>query len=159
MFLLFFCLISSQLLLILVSWSFVKFFWLNIGLSSRALRGLHFCGLPRENFLLGQSDNFLCLLRKFRRSHWQCKGTKISDAKQAFFSFISNLFELLKRQHGVTQLHSYAVSFTVGEVSFSNGYLYYIIYIIYYIYNIKIIFPPKVTAQLHLMQLRNCVTV
>ena len=31
----------------------------------------------------------------------------------------------------VTQLHSYAVSFTVGEVSFSNGYLYYII-----IYNI-----------------------
>ena len=61
--------------------------------------------------------------------------------------------------HGVTQLHSYAVSFTVGEVSFSNGYLYYIIYIIYYIYNIKYFFLPKVTAQLHLMQLRNCVTV
>ena len=62
-------------------------------------------------------------------------------------------------QHGVTQLHSYAVSFTVGEVSFSNGYLYYIIYIIYYIYNIKYFFLPKATAQLHLMQLRNCVTV
>ena len=61
--------------------------------------------------------------------------------------------------HGVTQLHSYAVSFTVGEVLFSNGYLYYIIYIIYYIYNIIYFFLPKVTAQLHLMQLRNCVTV
>ena len=33
--------------------------------------------------------------------------------------------------HGVTQLRSYAVSFAVGDVSFSNGYLYYII-----IYNI-----------------------
>ena len=34
-----------------------------------------------EIFLLGQSDNYLCLLRKFCLSHWQCKGTKISDAK------------------------------------------------------------------------------
>ena len=61
--------------------------------------------------------------------------------------------------HGVTQLRSYAVSFAVGDVSFSNVYLYYIIYIIYYIYNINYFFLSQVTAQLHLMQLRNCVTV
>ena len=34
-----------------------------------------------------------------------------------------------------------------------------LLYIIYYIYNIKYFFLPKVTAQLHLMQLRNGVTV
>ena len=63
-----------------------------------------------------------------------------------------------KRQHGVTQLHRYAVAFTLSEVLFSSGHLYYIIYIIYYIYNINIFLLSPVTAQLHLMQLRNCVT-
>ena len=58
------------------------------------------------------------------------------------------------RSYTVTQFHLPSAKF-----HFSNGYLYYIIYIIYYIYNIKYFFLPKVTVQLHLMQLRNCVTV
>jgi len=72
--------------------------------------------------------------------------------------------------HGVTQLHSYAVSFTVGKVlqrakraelerHFLMDIKIILLYIIYYIYNIKYFFLPKVTVQLHLMQLRNCVTV
>ena len=70
------------------------------------------------------------------------------------------------RCYAVTQLRSFIYrrrSSSTSEASrtrasFSNGYLYYIIYIIYYIYNINYFFLPKVTAQLHLMQLRNCVT-
>ena len=62
----------------------------------------------------------------------------------------------------ITQLRSYTVTqFHLLSAKFHFLMDIYIIllYIIYYIYNIKYFFLPKVTAQLHLMQLRNCVTV
>ena len=62
----------------------------------------------------------------------------------------------------ITQLRSYTVTqFHLPSAKFHFLMDIYIIllYIINYIYNIKYFFLPKVTAQLHLMQLRNCVTV
>jgi hypothetical protein len=44
----------------------VNVYWLLVIVLSPL--GLHFCGLPMEIFLLGQSDNFSCAPRKFRLS-------------------------------------------------------------------------------------------
>ena len=106
----------------------------------RQFEGLFYLSRGRENFSRGGANFYL---------HWRCKGTKNRDAKQAFLSFISYLFEMLKckeswmtafsRCYAVTQLRSFIYrrrSSSTSEASrarasFSNGYLYYII-----IYNI-----------------------
>ena len=97
--------------------------------------------------------------------HWRCKGTKNRDAKQAFFKFFSDLFQMLKceilrifvwRSDAVTQLRSYAVSFALVEVLCKQSGIaerhkdwnsIYIILIYYNIlYNIK--FTPQESATM-----------
>ena len=96
----------------------------------------------------------------------QCKGTKFFSARLAFLSFISDLFEMLnckeRRMTTFTVLRSYTVTqfhLPSAKFHFLTDIYIILLYIIYYIYNIKYFFLPKVTVQLHLMQLRNCVTV
>jgi hypothetical protein len=77
-------------------------------------------------------------------------------------SFLKTKMWKEQNMRPLTQLHSYAVT-QLHKVylhcDFERKKLFILLYIIYYIYNIKYFFLPKVTAQLHLMQLRNCVTV
>ena len=109
-----------------------------------------------RTFLRGNSD--FPLTKRRLSPNETLRSPRLSQRSDLTHSLCKDFF-FSTCIHGVTQLRSYAVSFAVGEVSFSNVYLYYIIYIIYYIYNIKYFFLSQVTAQLHLMQLRNCVTV
>ena len=98
--------------------------------------------------------------------HSRCKGTKKSNTKQAFLSFISDLFEMLNYKERKTTAFTVLRSYTVTQFHLPSSKFHFLmdiyiilLYIIYYIYNIKYFFLPKVTVQLHLMQLRNCVTV
>jgi len=67
--------------------------------------------------------------------HWRCKGTKNPDAKQAFLSFFSDLFEMLKSKENrnlrITVLRSYTV--TQFHLLSANFHFLMDIYIILYI--------------------------
>ena len=114
-----------------------------------------FSPVGEKNFSRGGANFYL---------HWRCKGTKNPDAKQAFFKFFSDLFQVLKckimRNSLPSQWHSYAATQrhkqnAIASKLFSISYII-ILYII--IYNIIINITPSPNPT-HRKTLWRCVAV
>ena len=102
-----------------------------------------------------------------RRLHLNCngKGTKNRDAKQGFFKFFSDLFQVLKckilrifvwRSDAVTQLRSFICSRRCLLKFWISIYIILIYFNI--LYNIKLTQQESATIWKYLMQRCNCVT-
>ena len=99
---------------------------------------------------LGKSSALVCSRCSI---DWQCKGTKNRDAKQAFFKFFSDLFQMLKckesRMTAFTVLRSYTVTqFHLLSSKIHKEWNSIYIILIYYniLYNINLI--PQESAAM-----------
>ena len=95
---------------------------------------------------LGKSSALVCSRCSI---DWQCKGTKNRDAKQAFFKFFSDLFQMLKCKETRTQWRGYAVTqFHLLSSKIHKDWNSIYIILIYYniLYNIKL--TPQESATM-----------